>query len=569
MDELSSPTRFLFFTGKGGVGKTSMACATAIHLADQGRKVLLVSTDPASNLDEVLGTDLSHHPTEISQVPGLWGLNLDPEQIAHEYRERVIGPYRNLLPESAVRSMEEHLSGSCTMEIAAFEEFSKLLNDSQSNRQYEHIVFDTAPTGHTLRLLSLPAAWSGFIDTNTSGTSCLGPLSGLAAQRETYHAAVEHLKDPALTTLILVARAESVALREAARANRELSSLGMRNQFLIINAKFSAVDRNDPVAIAMEKKSEDALARIPQELRDLPTATFPLTAGNMVGIDTLRRLYRRENDSIAAPVARQEMAGLVSLDRLMEKLAASNHGVVLTVGKGGVGKTSIACEIALRLAHHGYPVHLTTTDPAAHLDSGLAGVSPPNLTVTRIDPAAETALYTKEVMQLSGASLDDSGRALLEEDLRSPCTEEIAVFRAFARAVEAGKNQWVVIDTAPTGHTILLLDAALSYHREVLRQSSQLPASVEQLLPRLRDRDYTHILIVSLAEPTPVHEAFSLESDLKRAGIEPVAWIMNQSLAPLMVTDPVLKIRQSHELKYLREVLDHVHCPVALIPYRV
>ena len=569
MDEFPSPTRFLFFTGKGGVGKTSIACATAIHLADQGKKVLLVSTDPASNLDEVLGMDLSHHPKEISQVPGLWGLNLDPEQIAGEYRERVIGPYRNLLPESAVRSMEEHLSGSCTVEIAAFEEFSKLLSDSQSNRQYEHIVFDTAPTGHTLRLLSLPAAWSGFIETNTSGTSCLGPLSGLAAQRETYQAAVEHLKDPTLTTLILVARAEPVALREAARANRELSSLGMQNQFLVINAKFSAVDRNDPVAVAMEKKSEDALARMPQELRELPTATFPLTAGNMVGIDSLRSLYRREKMAVIAPAARQEVTGMVSLDRLLEKLATSNHGVVLTMGKGGVGKTSIACEVALRLAHHGYPVHLTTTDPAAHLDSGLAGVSTPNLTVTRIDPVVETALYTKEVLQSSGASLDENGRALLEEDLRSPCTEEIAVFRAFARAVEAGKNRWVVIDTAPTGHTILLLDAALSYHREVLRQSSQLPASVQQLLPRLRDRDYTHILIVTLPEPTPVHEAFSLQRDLKRAGIEPYAWIVNQSLTPLNVTDPLLRIKQSDEMKYLREVLELAHCPVAMISYRV
>ncbi len=569
MDQFPSPTRFLFFTGKGGVGKTSIACATAIHLADQGKKVLLVSTDPASNLDEVLGTDLTHHPKEISQVPGLWGLNLDPEQIALDYRERVIGPYRNLLPESAVRSMEEHLSGSCTVEIAAFEEFSKLLNDSQSNRQFEHIVFDTAPTGHTLRLLSLPAAWSGFIDANTSGTSCLGPLSGLAAQRETYHAAVEHLKDPTLTTLILVTRAESVALREAARANRELSSLGMKNQFLVINAKFSAIDRNDPVAVAMEKKSEEALAGMPTELRGLPYQLFPLNAGNMVGIDSLRRMYGRENVALVAPVVRQEIAGMVSLDQLMEKLAASNHGVVLTMGKGGVGKTSIACEVALRLAHQGYPVHLTTTDPAAHLDSALAGVSLPNLTVTRIDPVAETAQYTQEVLQSSGTSLDESGRALLEEDLRSPCTEEIAVFRAFARAVEAGKNQWVVIDTAPTGHTILLLDAALSYHREVLRQSSQLPASVEQLLPRLRDPDYTHILIVTLPEPTPVHEAFGLESDLKRAGIEPFAWIMNHSLVPLEVTDPLLKVRQSNELKYLREVLDHAHCPVALIPYRV
>jgi arsenite-transporting ATPase len=546
MDFLNRPTRNLFFTGKGGVGKTSLACVMAVSLADRGRKVLLVSTDPASNLDEVLGTALGHWPTPVPGVPNLWAMNIDPEAAARDYRERMVAPYRGVLPEAALASMEEQFSGSCTIEIAAFDEFSRLLGDRQATAEFDHVVFDTAPTGHTLRLLSLPSAWDGFMQTNTTGTSCLGPLAGLQAQRQLYRDTVRVLAAPETTTLVLVSRPEAAALTEAERTSQELAALGVNNQHLVINGVFLATDRDDPLAQAMERRSREALGQVPQGLLHLPRTTVPLAPHGLLGATALRAFAQgRAGESIsergtAAPE-------LPTLAALVDELAEAGHGVILAMGKGGVGKTTAAAAIAVALAERGFPVHLTTTDPAAHVAATING-DLPNLRVSRIDPQAETAGYTAEVMATAGASLDESGKALLEEDLRSPCTKEIAVFRAFAQAVAGVKDGFVVLDTAPTGHTILLLDAALAYHREVTRQASGMPESVENLLPRLRDPDFTRVLIVTLPEATPVHEAASLQQDLVRAGIQPFAWVINQCLTPLAVTDPVLHTRQTREL---------------------
>jgi arsenite-transporting ATPase len=557
---IQNPTRILFFTGKGGVGKTSSACATAIGLADAGKRVLLVSTDPASNLDEVLGLELTSTPTPVPNVSGLSALNIDPEQAAHDYRERVVGPYRGVLPAVAVASMEEQLSGACTVEIAAFDEFSKLLGDRGATADFDHVIFDTAPTGHTLRLLELPAAWSNFIDTNVGGTSCLGPLSGLNAQKALYAASNEALRDPAQTTLVLVARPEVSSLTEAERTRAELAQLGVANVRLILNGVFSARDASDATAVAMEARGRASLETLPLGLRALPRIDVPLLPFGLVGIDALRRMG---TPSGAAPDAMPAAAPTFRgdrLDALVEQLAKHGRGVVMTMGKGGVGKTTVAARIASALARRGFPVTLTTTDPAAHVEAAareLSGSGPSGLRVTRIDPALETRRYTEEVLATAGNGLDAQGKALLEEDLRSPCTEEIAVFRAFADTVAQGEDGFVVIDTAPTGHTLLLLDAAEAYHREVLKKPSGSPEAVQRLLPRLRDRDFTHVLLVTLPEATPIHEAMQLERDLARADIRPFAWVVNQSLTPLDVTDPVLRSRQAHEATHLRELADH------------
>jgi arsenite-transporting ATPase len=555
---LPQPTRILFFTGKGGVGKTSAACAVAIGLADAGRRVLLVSTDPASNLDEVLGVALGPSPTAVPAVPGLAALNIDPEQAAHAYRERVVGPYRGVLPASAVTSMEEQLSGACTVEIAAFDEFSKLLGGVDATAAFDHVIFDTAPTGHTLRLLELPAAWSTFIDANVGGTSCLGPLAGLGEQRALYAASNAALRDPARTTLVLVARPERAALREAERTRAELATVGLGNVRLIINGVFRAVDRRDPIAVALEARGAAALDVMPPALRSLARTDVPLLAFGLVGIAALRQLGGPPGAPAAPPPEVTPSLRGEGLDALIDELAARGTGVVMTMGKGGVGKTSIAARIARALAGRGLAVTLTTTDPAAHVVDAvreLGGAA--RLEVTRIDPAAETRRYTAEVMAGAGAGLDAAGRALLEEDLRSPCTEEIAVFRAFAETVAHGADRVVVIDTAPTGHTLLLLDATESYHREVLRKPSGSPEAVRQLLPRLRDPAFTHVLLVTLPEATPIHEAMQLERDLARADIKPYAWVVNQSLTPLTVTDPVLRARRAQEARYLAELADH------------
>lgn len=563
-------TRFLFFTGKGGVGKTSLSCATALELTAAGRRVLLVSTDPASNLDEVLETRLTNAPTPVPGAPGLDALNINPTAAAAAYRERLIGPMRGLLPESALRSMEEQLSGSCTVEIAAFDEFSGLIGDAAAARDYDHVVFDTAPTGHTLRLMSLAKAWDQFLDASTGSTSCLGPLAGLEKQRAIYEATVTTLADATATTLILVSRPQRAALTEAERTSRELRALGVSNQQLVINGLFETLCPEDETALAMEQRGSSALAGASAFVSSLPTFAVPLRAVNILGLEGLRLLLDGSTAGESDPPAPDDWSApeMESLEDLIASIESHGSGVVMTMGKGGVGKTTVAAAIAVILAKRGHAVHLSTTDPAAHLARTLDGKLE-NLTLGRIDPAAETAAYQTEVMSAQGAMLDEAGRALLEEDLRSPCTEEIAVFRAFAREVDRGKDGFVVLDTAPTGHTLLLLDASEAYQRELERQArSSQPESVLRLLERLRDPAYTRILLVTLPEATPVHEAAELQEDLRRARIEPFAWVINQSLLNCGSCDPLLQRREQSEHRYLTEVVDKYAARTASLPWQ-
>jgi arsenite-transporting ATPase len=579
---LDAPSRFLFFTGKGGVGKTSLACASAIALADRGRRVLLVSTDPASNLDEVLGQRLASTPTQIPGVPNLLALNIDPAAAAAAYREKLVGPYRGKLPEAIVRGMEEQLSGACTMEIAAFDEFSRLLGQPEATAEFDHVIFDTAPTGHTLRLMTLPTAWTGFLDTNTTGNSCLGPLSGLQQQRVIYEHAVAALADGLRTTLVLVSRAQKAALAEAERTSGELAAIGVRNQRIILNGLFKAADF-DPVALALERRGAQALTASASFLARLSVTEVPLRAHNLLGLPALRALVlpelcrSRREEALTAPPNELEppnvgsysggtaQPSLESLAKLVDDFAQAGRGVIMTMGKGGVGKTTIAAAIATELARRGFQVHLSTTDPAAHVAAAAGQIE--GLQVSRIDPLAETETCVEQVMATAGKNLDASGRALLEEDLRSPCTEEVAVFRAFARTVAQGEGSFVVLDTAPTGHTLLLLDATEAYHREVARKASNMPPEVIQLLPRLRDPSFTRVLVVTLPEATPVHEAAALQDDLRRAQIEPFAWVINQSFAESGSRDPLLLARGADELPYMREVAGKFSKRTALVPW--
>jgi arsenite-transporting ATPase len=566
MKLLENPPANLFFTGKGGVGKTSSSCAVAVALADKGKKVLLVSTDPASNIDEIFGQEIGSEPGPITGVSGLSALNVDPVKAAEEYREKVIGPYRGVLPDVAIASMEEQLSGACTVEIAAFDEFTKLLGDSQVTQTFDHVIFDTAPTGHTLRLLSLPTAWSGFIENTASGTTCLGPLEGMVEKKDIYAASMNALADETKTVLVLVSRPETAALNEAARTSVELGLIGVTNMSLLINGVFTAAGEDDPIATALARRGGDALDAMPEALSVLDRVDIPLRAKEVLGIDSLREFLSGE----VAPAAEAEtLAGPLpaGLEDVIDDLDRNGQGVIMTMGKGGVGKTTIAARMAVDLAARGHDVLLTTTDPAAHVAAAV-GDLPERLEVDQIDPVVEVEKYRTHVMETTGAALDDDGRALLEEDLNSPCTEEIAVFQAFARTVDQARDRIVVLDTAPTGHTILLLDAAEAYHREVSRLAGDVPEAVSKLLPRLRDPDFTRVFICALAEATPVHEAADLQKDLRRAGIEPSAWIINQSLAPLDVSDPVLKARKAQESKYIAEVMKEHAKRTVLVAWR-
>lgn len=573
---LENKARFWFFTGKGGVGKTSLASATSVALADAGHKVLLISTDPASNLDEVLSLQLSRNPRPVPACEGLYALNINPEEVAAEYRARVIGPMKGLLPPAALQAMEEQLSGACTMEIAAFDEFAGYLQSGVKS-DYDFIIFDTAPTGHTLRLMALSSAWNTFFDGNTSGNSCLGPLAGLEKQRRVYAEAVETLKDGNQTAVFLVTRPSRSPIREAQRTCEELKQLGIVQQHLLINgwltASCGSVD--DPVASAWIARQSKALADAGEFIHSLPAYRSDLLPLNVVGLEALRMIFAA-NDERSQQLANTvdplltETPALPGLNDLVDRLAGNPFGVLMTMGKGGVGKTTVACALALALADRGLAVTLSTTDPAAHITDALDANDDLPLRIERIDPVAETAAYVAEVMANQGTQLDESGRALLEEDLRSPCTEEIAVFRAFARTVAEGKDRLVVLDTAPTGHTLLLLDATQSYHRELGRQSraSGIDDAVEQLLPRLRDPNYTRTLIVTLAESTPVHEAEALQADLRRAGITPFAWIINQSLVGCKTSEPILAARSHSEIFWIKQVLTlNPATPNYLIPW--
>lgn len=554
MKFLEQPPRFLFFTGKGGVGKTSIACAAAIQLAEAGKRVLLVSTDPASNVGQVFGITIGNCITAIPAVPRLAALEIDPQAAAQVYRDRIVGPVRGVLPDAVVKGIEEQLSGACTTEIAAFDEFTALLIDSTLTREYEHIIFDTAPTGHTIRLLQLPGAWSGFLEEGKGDASCLGPLAGLEKQREQYKAAVDALADGSRTRLILVARAQQGTLREVARTHEELAGIGLQQQYLVINGVLPKIEAvNDPLAAAIYERELAALNAIPDVLKALPLDKVELKPFNLVGLDALHQLL-----SDTAPLAPDLIDEPLLFDEphlseLVDGIAADGHGLVMLMGKGGVGKTTLAAAIAVELAHRGLPTHLTTSDPAAHLTETLIG-SLENLTVSRIDPHEETERYRQHVLESKGAKLDAQGRALLEEDLRSPCTEEIAVFQAFSRIIREAGKKFVVMDTAPTGHTLLLLDATGAYHREVTRQMGDKGIHYTTPMMQLQDSKQTKVLIATLAETTPVLEAANLQADLRRAGIEPWAWIINTSVAAASARSPLLRQRAANELREINAV---------------
>lgn len=541
-------TKYLFFTGKGGVGKTSNACATAVTLADNGKKVLLISTDPASNLQDVFNRDLSNKGTPIAEVPGLVVVNLDPIQAAAAYRNRVIAPYRGKLPESVIANMEEQLSGSCTVEIAAFNEFSAFITDEKAQNEYDHIIFDTAPTGHTIRMLQLPSAWNDFISESTHGASCLGQLSGLEDKKEIYNNAVHTLSDGALTTLVLVSRPEDSSFREAGRASKELADVGLNNQILIVNGLLDTFD--DEISKGLYNEQQVALSDVPSELGKIPIYFVPLRAYNVASIEDIRNLLVKDNLILSGDSLKSH--DIPTLNQLINDICESNKKVIFTMGKGGVGKTSMAATIALGLSAKGKKVHLATTDPAAHIQFVIGEHS--GITMSQIDEEEELQRYKDEILEKASGVMSENDIAYVEEGLRSPCTQEIAVFRAFAEIVDRADNEVVVIDTAPTGHTLLLLDATENYHREVMRTQGDIPEAVKKLLPRLRNENETSVIIVTLAETTPVYEAMRLADDLKRAKIGVKWWIINASLYATDTTNQFLKAKASHEVKWINKV---------------
>lgn len=557
---------FIFFTGKGGVGKTSLACATAVWLADKGKRTLLVSTDPASNVGQVFSQTIGHRITDISTVQNLAAMEVDPMAAAQAYRDRVLDPVRGLMPAEVVSSIEEQLSGSCTTEIAAFDEFTGLLTNHELREKYHHIVFDTAPTGHTIRMLELPGAWSGYLEANPDAAANLGPLVGLEKQQHQYSDAVKALSDAALTRLVLVARAQASTLKEVSHTHDELYAIGLQHQHLAINGVLPPfAGENDPLAQSILAREEKALQAMPENLANLPRSQLYLKPFNLVGLEALRELFTESKASPVLAATTLNALDLPKLASLVDELSQTGKGLIMTMGKGGVGKTTVAASVAVSLAKRGHKVHLTTSDPAAHLSYTLDG-SLPNLQVSRIDPKVETERYRRFVLENQGKGLDAEGLAVLEEDLRSPCTEEIAVFQAFSRIIKEADDHFVIMDTAPTGHTLLLLDATGAYHREMVRQMGQTHDHVLTPMMQLQDPEKTKVIIVTLAETTPVLEAANLQQDLRRAGIEPWAWVINSSLAAAKPFSPFLVTRASRELPLINDVTEQFAKRIALTP---
>ncbi|MEH5421842.1 arsenical pump-driving ATPase [Enterobacter asburiae] len=557
---------FIFFTGKGGVGKTSLACATAVWLADKGKRTLLVSTDPASNVGQVFSQTIGHRITDISTVQNLAAMEVDPMAAAQAYRDRVLDPVRGLMPAEVVSSIEEQLSGSCTTEIAAFDEFTGLLTNHELREKYDHIVFDTAPTGHTIRMLELPGAWSGYLEANPDAAANLGPLVGLEKQQHQYSDAVKALSDAALTRLVLVARAQASTLKEVSHTHDELYAIGLQHQHLAINGVLPPfAGENDPLAQSILAREEKALQAMPENLANLPRSQLYLKPFNLVGLEALRELFTESKASPVLAATTLNALDLPKLASLVDELSQTGKGLIMTMGKGGVGKTTVAASVAVSLAKRGHKVHLTTSDPAAHLSYTLDG-SLPNLQVSRIDPKVETERYRRFVLENQGKGLDAEGLAVLEEDLRSPCTEEIAVFQAFSRIIKEADDHFVIMDTAPTGHTLLLLDATGAYHREMVRQMGQTHDHVLTPMMQLQDSEKTKVIIVTLAETTPVLEAANLQQDLRRAGIEPWAWVINSSLAAAKPFSPFLVTRASRELPLINDVTEQFAKRIALTP---
>jgi len=570
---LAKIPKFLFFTGKGGVGKTSMSCSLATALNDSNKKVLLISTDPASNLDEVLECKINSSPTKIENLENLWAMNINPVIAAQQYKEKMVDPYRGILPADAIEQMEEQLSGACTVEIAGFNEFSKYIGDESIVEKFDHIILDTAPTGHTLRLLALPAAWNDFIADNQTGSSCLGPVSGLSEYKTIYDNVVKNLKDAKQTLLIMVSRAEELSLLEASKASIELENQGMRNQHLVINGVFED-ESDDKIALAFFKKSQESLKNIPSNLGNMPQTKIGFYPKGILGIHSLRTLVKQEdalkfeNSSMQLQNSLEKaLNGITSWDTLLDDIEKDSNGVIMTMGKGGVGKTTIASMIASKLASRGHKVTLSTTDPASHLEY-IAQKEHSHLTIEKIDPKIELQRHVSEVIEKNINVLSKEDMDLLKEELSSPCIEEIAIFQAFAKTIAQGKDRFVVLDTAPTGHTLLLLDSSQSYHKEVLKNSKDKNEDeLSSLLPRIKDSRFTKILITTLAEATPTHEAKALQEDLQRAGITPYAWVVNKTFANSGTSNNLLCQKGLNELKYINEIKKELSAKTVISPW--
>jgi len=588
-------TQFLFFSGKGGVGKTSMACAHAVRYADEGRRTLIVTTDPASNLADVFEQPIGHQVTAIRGLNNLWAMEIDPDRATQEYIDRALAPIRAAFPPQLVHVMEEQMSGPCTAEVAAFDRFTDFIVADTQGAGYDLVIFDTAPTGHTLRLLELPAEWSESIQTASqgSGQTCIGPAAAIQDAKHKYERVVAALRDPLATDFVFVLHPEAIAIRETRRAIGELGKLGVQTFQLIVNGIIPTEARTNPLFAARAEMQARYLAEIEADL-PFPARGMPLLAGEIRGVTGLRELGRiyfdgqapqavpsSENCKAAIKHVRLSPASLLPLIE-----PSARRRTIFFAGKGGVGKTVASCITAVWLARRGYRTLLLTTDPAAHLDDVLGapvGNMPaeldgqPNLWAVKIDPKAAAETYKARILNdARQCGRPETALKVMAEELDSPCTEEMAAFDQFIDY--ASQSDWdaVVFDTAPTGHTLRLLELPLDWSQQL---DVKVFASVEtaaaddvakrhfaQVIEMMRDPAQSTFAFVLYPEVTPILEAWRASQELATVGVPTGLVVANQVIPPEQATTPFAHARRAMHAKYLGVIAERFSAPMLQIP---
>jgi len=580
-------TQYIFFSGKGGVGKTTMAAATAIHHAQSGKKTLIVTTDPASNLADVFEQAIGHRIAAIRGVPNLHAMEIDPDAATKEYKARLIGPYRGVMPEDVIASLEENLSGPCTTEMASFDRFI----DFMEGDEYDVIVFDTAPTGHTIRLLELPVDWSRHIEQSAkgSGQTCLGPVQTIQDSKEKYDRATALLRDHERTTFVFVMRPESLSLYETMRARKELETIGIHSGLTVINGILPQEACDERFFWRKFEAQQQVIADTEATI-GTPILRMLLRDGEVKGNAGLAsiaaELYdgTRSAPSPDAPACEPEQAAptVPDLERLLFPVPGKGTRALFFTGKGGVGKTTVSCVVAVHLADRGYKTLIVTTDPAAHLGEvfGVRVGSEParigeNLSAVMIDQQQAFAEYKERVLREAGGTCSSEMLAAMEEELNSPCTEEMAAFDMFIRFIEGHDYDVVIFDTAPTGHTLRLLDLPFDYARQVeMMVSSNENAAVKQetgnrfreIIALLRDPERAVFSLVLYPESTPIMESWRALLDLKHAGIETQLIVANLVLSQEACHNAFFRNRRRMQLKYLKEIDEKFGLPVLRFP---
>jgi len=575
-------TRYIFFSGKGGVGKTTMACATAIHYATKGKKTLIVTTDPASNLADVFEREIGHKITPIKGVPNLSAMEIDPDEATREYKERIIGPFREVMPEDVIVSMEENLSGPCTTEMASFDRFI----DFMETDEYDVIVFDTAPTGHTIRLLELPVDWSKHIEESAkgSGQTCLGPVQSIQGSKEKYDRATALLRNPDRTTFIFVMRPEELSLYETLRAAKELETIGIKSGDLIINGILpEEVCEMEFFRRKWERQQE--IMKETEKAVEKPKRYMLLRDSEVKGVNPLKgvaeELFNGKRPEHSHAGAVPEEPGFTIEKPDIDSLWLPQEGTkaLFFTGKGGVGKTTISCIAAVYASQKGFKTLLITTDPAAHIGEVLdvkVGSEPveiaPNLHAVMVDQETAFREYKKGILDDARGKYSEDMLATMEEELNSPCTEEMAAFDKFVQFIEGREYDVVVFDTAPTGHTLRLLDLPFDYAKQVemmvcgdeAKEAAQ--NRFREIINILRDGERTIFNLVLYPESTPIMESYRAMLDLKEAGIETQLVVANMILPEEVCVNDFFRNRRAMQMKYLEEIRDRFNLPILIFP---